>query len=119
MVPVFPVVELLDRLSIAELKFEKTQANQAELDFYRAQVTNLDLSKVRLQMLELGLIHRTIWDLEYLIKSGQEQQLSLDEIGVRALAIRDFNRMRVKLKNTMAEILGDSVQEIKKDHASE
>ena len=27
----FPIIELVDRLAIARLKFEKTQANSAEL----------------------------------------------------------------------------------------
>lgn len=119
MTPIFPIIELLDRLSIAELKFEKTKANQLELDFYVSQTKDFDLSRVKPQLDKLGQIHRNIWDLEYLIKTGQEQQLSLEEIGRRALAIRDFNRERIKLKNEMANILGDPVQEIKQYHVSE
>lgn len=119
MVPVFPVIELLDRLSIAELKFQKTQANQAELDFYQQQTKHLDLSLVADQLMRLDHIHRSIWELEYLIKSGQEEKLSLEEIGRRALAIRDLNRIRIQLKNEMAQILGDAVREIKQDHLSQ
>lgn len=119
MFPIFPIIELVDRLSIAELKFEKTQANQAELDFYQAQVKTLNLDCVAAQKAQLDQIHRSIWELEYLIKTGQEQKLSLEEIGRRALAIRNLNKIRIQLKNEMAQILGDCVQEIKKDHASE
>jgi len=34
MTPLFPILELADRLAIAEIKFERTGANQAELDWY-------------------------------------------------------------------------------------
>ena len=32
---IFPVIELVDRYSIAKLKFDKTGANAAELEFYK------------------------------------------------------------------------------------
>ena len=64
-------------------------------------------------------IHHAIWDLEWQLKSGVEQMLSLQEIGRRAIAIRDFNNQRIALKNKVAKILGDPVQEIKKDHLAD
>lgn len=117
---IFPVVELVDRYSIAKLKLYKTNgANQDELLFYEQQLKEFDLSAIDDQLNELFDIHAGIWNLEAELKSGRESELSLEEIGRRAIAIRDLNNKRVHLKNTIAETLGCKVREIKQDHLSE
>ena len=116
----FPIIELIDRYSIACLKFKKTQANGDELDFYSKQIDNLDLSQVTEQMIELEQVHKEIWSLESQLKSGLEAELSLEEIGRRAIKIRDWNHRRITLKNTIADILGqDGIRDIKREHLSE
>ena len=115
----FPVVELIDRLAIARLKFEITKENKLELDYYELQAGKFDLSLVAIDIDELVQIHREIWNLEYLLKTGCEDQLSLEEIGRRAIAVRDGNRKRIRLKNGIAEKLNDPIREIKKDHLSD
>jgi hypothetical protein len=120
MTPFFPIIELVDRYSIAQLKFDKTQANLAELDFYRDQLTDYDLSSVEQELDELTAVHREIWKLEAELKSGQEEKLELAEIGRRAIAIRDWNHKRIALKNIMADKLGHGyIHEIKQEHLSE
>ena len=116
---IFPVIELVDRYSIAQLKYNKTQANQVEIEFYSEQLKSYDLSLVNNELDQLYAIHGKIWELESLLKTGRESELSLEEIGRRAIAIRDHNNKRVALKNTIAEKLGCAVREIKKDHLSE
>ena len=64
-------------------------------------------------------IHHAIWDLEWQLKSGVEQMLSLQEIGRRAIAIRDHNNKRIAYKNSIATILGHPVREIKHDHLAD
>ena len=115
----FPVIELVDRLTIALIKFEKTGLNQDEVNFYQNQVTCLDLSAISDHLDLLQNIHISIWDLEKELKSGCENQLSLEEIGRRAIKIRNLNNKRVALKNKMADILGCPVREIKVDHLSQ
>ena len=117
--PVFPVIELVDRLAIAEIKFERTKANEQELLWYMNQALRIDVSKIVDEYEELKRIHNRIWDLEAELKTGRESELSLEEIGRRAIAIRNHNNKRIALKNTMAEKLNCSVKEIKKDHLSE
>jgi len=113
----FPVIELFDRLAIAEVKWEKTMANREELEWYR---NHCDVaSNVRELYEELKDIHRQIWALETELKSGREQELALEEIGRRAITIRDKNNQRIKVKNAIAEQLGDAIREIKRDHLSE
>lgn len=117
---VFPMIELLDRYAIATVKFRRTSgANQDELYFYHQQIQELDLGQINDDLRSLQQIHEEIWDLEKELKSGREQELSLEEIGRRAIQIRDKNNQRVRLKNNMAQCLGCAVREIKHDHLSE
>jgi hypothetical protein len=48
-----------------------------------------------------------------------EHLLPLDEIGRRAIAIRDENNRRITYKNEIAEIFGLKLREIKTDHLSD
>jgi hypothetical protein len=115
----FPIIELFDRLAIAEVKWTKTANNKEELEWYRAQVTEFDLVSVQEQFQLLKSIHETIWGLESDLKSGLEANLSLEEIGRRAILIRDHNNKRISVKNLIAEKLGCAVREVKHDHLSE
>lgn len=114
---IFPTIELYDRLAIAEVKWEKTQANQEELEWYSDHCEVV--SDVRELYEDLKDIHRQIWSLESELKTGREMEIALEEIGRRAIAIRNLNNQRINLKNTIADRLGDPVREIKKDHLSE
>lgn len=116
---VFPVIELVDRLAIAEIKFERTSANAEELAWYKQQIEHLDLESVKSSLIQLKFIHNSIWDLESDLKSGLEHKHSLEEIGRRAIEIRNLNNQRIKLKNAMAEQLNCTVREIKVDHLSQ
>ena len=116
----FPAVELLDRLAIARVKWRRTEANKQELQYYEEQARQLNIdSECDAAMQELEIIHDTIWELEKELKSGHEQELPLEEIGRRAIAIRNHNNRRIKHKNFLAERLGCAAREIKKDHLSE
>ena len=115
----FPVIELFDRLAIAEVKWARTQSNQEELKWYRDQTVQFDLSLIQSYFDELKNIHDTIWSLEAELKSGCEAELGLEEIGRRAILIRDWNNKRIAIKNTIAEKLNCPVREIKKDQLSE
>lgn len=115
----FPVIELIDRLAIALIKLEKTGINQLEYDYYRTQADNFDLAIIDIEFDQLIDIHKQIWSLESQLKSGVEHELTLEEIGRRAIAIRNLNNQRISLKNRMAEKLNDPIREIKKDHLSE
>jgi len=115
----FPVGELFDRYIIAHIKFEKTQENQIEVDFYSQQALKFDLSLVKHELNQLKCLHLEMWELEKELKSGNEMSLTLEEIGRRAIAVRDKNRERIRVKNIIAEKLGCPVIEFKRDHQSE
>lgn len=122
-----PVLELVDRLCIARVKSERTDGgNPAELawyeDRYQQLVEELGPEKTKIldyNIEEITRIHNTIWDLEWQLKSGVEHLLPMDEIGRRAIAIRDWNNRRISYKNSIAELFGVAVREIKTDHLSD
>ena len=116
---IFPVIELFDRLAIAQVKWQRTKNNKEELDWYTAQTTAYNFNLVADLFDDLVSIHNRIWDLEADIRLGHDQQLGLEEIGRRAILIRDHNHKRITIKNQIAKRLNCNVREIKKDHLSE
>lgn len=115
----FPVIELFDRLAIAEVKWERTKSNQEELNWYANQAEKIDFGLIKPLFESLKEAHNQIWDLEFELKTGVEQNLSLEEIGRRAIKVRDLNAKRISIKNQIAEILECPVREIKRDHLSQ
>jgi hypothetical protein len=116
----FPVIELLDRLVIAKIKLSKSGfENQTEYDYYNSQASRYDLSNIAELLEELESVHLQIWALESELRRGLEANIGYEEIGRRAVDIRNFNNQRIQVKNKMAEILGCDVREIKIDHISQ
>lgn len=121
-----PELELIDRLCIARVKFERTTgANQDELDWYEeryqemiSELTAEQRSQLDSDIREITNIHNQIWNLEWQLKSGVEHLLPMDEIGRRAIAIRDWNNKRISFKNSIAALFGLKLREIKTDHLS-
>ena len=115
----FPIIEIVDRYAISVVKHEKTNgANQEELDFYLDQITEVDIDPLDPKLVELIEHHRYVWSLEDDFKKAKIDNLPLEEIGRRALYIRDIGYRRVDLKNDFAELLNDPVREIKKNHVT-
>ena len=113
----FPIIELVDRYAIAVVKHDNTNgANQEELEFYTSQIIEVGLDSSNPKLIELIEHHRYVWSLENDFKQAKIDSVPLEEIGRRALHIRDLGYQRVELKNTLAELLGDPVREIKQDH---
>jgi hypothetical protein len=116
----FPIIEIVDRYTIAVVKHRKTNgANQEELDFYLEQMKTVNINPINALVLELIEHHAYVWSLEDDFKKNRIDGLPLEEIGRRALHIRDIGHKRVTIKNTLAELLGDPVREIKRDHITE
>jgi transposase len=121
-----PELELIDRLCIARVKYQRTTGgNQDELDWYEDRYRELiqsltaeQLDRLNKDIEEITKIHNQIWNLEWQLKSGVEHLLPLDEIGRRAIAIRDWNNRRITYKNSIAALFGLKLREIKTDHLS-
>jgi hypothetical protein len=120
MIAIFPIIELVDRYVIAQLKFKKTKKNQSELEFYQQQLAEHDMSVIKHELDQLYIVHDNIWNLESELRSGLENSIGYEELGKRAVKIRDWNHRRIELKNIMADKLGQGhIHEIKQDHLSE
>ena len=115
----FPIGELLDRLIIARIKTEKLGIVTNESQWYENAVKHLNLDVVESEMKDLKKAHLAIWELESLLKSGLEEQISLEEIGKRTIKIRNFNADRIATKNAISKKLNCPVIELKQDHLSE
>ncbi|MBI9017149.1 MAG: hypothetical protein JEZ07_07810 [Phycisphaerae bacterium] len=120
--------ELFDRLSIIQLKSERldnpnvvnnelTELQQAYEEIESEHQTLTVNCKDMVSLLKI--INGYIWDLESDIRRGKEKQLGLEEVGRRALMIRDLNSVRVWTKNLVTKATGKGPIEYKKDHASE
>ncbi len=112
-----PISEIADRYSIALLKKERANAdNQLEIDTLHLE---LIMYKDCLNFVtKLKEVNGKIWDLESDIRKGKELELGLEEVGRRAIAIRELNKIRVGYKNDMVKIYGEGFEDIKMNHAS-
>jgi hypothetical protein len=124
--------ELLDREVIARIKMGKvvSEEDKKELAYQKAELENAILIEAaknskdindRLLDWERRLvsIHNLIWELEADIRAGKEGSMGLEEVGKRALMVRDLNRQRIALKAEIVEATGRGFKDIKINHASE
>ena len=111
----YPIADLYDKCSIESLKnIRASSDNWAFLDtLRRALITepNYDPDLY----VQLQEINGRIWDLESDIRKGKEGELGLEEVGRRAIAIRNINGERIALKQKIAELHAEK----KYNHASE
>ena len=74
--------------------------------------------KLVTHIVRLAMMNFEIWNLEHEIRHGGEDKFSLEEIGRRAVAIRDLNRKRIEYKNKINELAGH-FRECKVRHRSQ
>lgn len=112
-----PISEIADRYSIALLKQERANAdNQLEIDTLYTEIVQYEGAITFVN--KLKDINGKIWDLESDIRKGKEAELGLEEVGRRAIMIREFNKIRVGYKNEMVKIYEEGFEDIKMNHAS-
>jgi hypothetical protein len=61
------------------------------------------LKKMRMSLADLVerlfIVNHRIWELEADIRGGREDELVLEEVGRRAISIRNLNKERITIKN--------------------
>jgi hypothetical protein len=120
----FSIAEIIDRMSILKLKIEHFDEPRLKIEYADFEKALDDYKKegfiVQKEWLEeLYDINRKIWDLEADIRNGCEGKFSLEEVGRRALKIRDHNKERIAAKNKIINETGLGYKEVKVNHASE
>jgi len=118
-----PIPEVADRYTIALLKIERLDASEIDVDEMQRQIDyykeGLDLDNPELADLVDKLYHVNglMWDAEHAIRKGQDEGLGLEEIGTRAIHIRDLNRDRMRVKNDIIDLTGDGFKDAKMNYA--
>lgn len=119
-----PLPEILDRLSILMLKIERINEPhlKKELKEYENALKDYEKRGIKIKkewITQLHDINGQIWDLESDIRKGKEGELGLEEVGRRAIAIRELNKKRISLKNQIIDETGIGFKDVKMNHASE
>ena len=123
-----PTSEICDRYSICKLKSERTDEDLTEeLELYADEINEADrnyfdyenVKYVHDYIDDLYEINGKIWDLESDIRKGREDELGLEEVGRRAIAIRQLNKQRISIKNKIVEMTGEGFKDIKVNHGSD
>ena len=119
-----PLAEVLDRLSILKLKIERINEwhLKKEQDAFNLAIQEFKNKGIKIKeewLEELYKVNSKIWELEADIRKGRENLLGLEEVGRRAIEIRNLNRERVAMKNKIIEETGIGFKDVKVNHASE
>jgi hypothetical protein len=117
-----PISEILDRYSIAILKKERANANnEIEINDLMSEIENYLIKNndlISKYIEKFIIINGMIWDLESDIRQGKEMLLGLEEVGRRAIKIREYNKIRVGYKNDIVNFFGEGYTDIKINHVS-
>ena len=122
------ISEIIDRYTICLLKSERTDEDMSEeLEIYSLELDEAEqkhFDYVNNKYLhdyidELYEINGQIWDLESAIRQGCEGELGLEEVGRRAIEIRNKNKERVAIKNKIVEMTGTGFKDIKVNHGAD
>jgi len=109
--------EIADRYTILRMKIAKAPELRDEFKRYSDEIVALnDKHHIWPFLLTLMEMNAKIWMLEADIRNGAE--MPLEEVGRRALAIRDLNKVRVQAKAEIDKIFGFT-PDVKVDHASQ
>lgn len=110
--------DILDRYSIVKLKSERTAIDcSAELTALSKEIE--DYTDIDEFVEKLYIVNGKIWDLEADIRQEKEALLGLEEVGRRAIKIRQFNGERVFIKNQVNSKFNEGFTETKVNHGSQ
>lgn len=112
------ISDVIDRYCIALLKSMRVSHDQFKLEVKTLydEFANYSGNKRNAIIIfsdKLLDVHRAIWDVEASIRQAQEDELGLEEVGRRALKVRDLNRERQSIKNNIIEYFGEGFRDCK------
>lgn len=119
---VYNVGDLVDRLSILTRKiYFGEEIAISEHRYVEQQITQADLpGKLITNVIRLSQMNIEIWNLEHEMRKVAEGPgaMSYEEVGRRAVKIRDLNRKRIEYKNMINDLVGNMFRETKVNHLS-
>lgn len=115
--------EVMDKLSILTRKIFFGEEDAYKEYTYLTEC----LDKLKLPMsgqliaviIKLTQMNFEIWNRENELRKGGESKFEQDEIGRRAIEIRNFNRKRVRYKNEINRLTSMGFREFKVKHRSQ
>lgn len=109
--------EIVDRYTICKLKSERSNGDYSEE--INALLKEIEkYGGIDVYVSQLYKLHGEIWDIESDIRCGNEDKLGLEEIGRRALKLRNMNVIRIDIKNEINSRYREGFPEIKVNHGS-
>jgi len=126
----YPLDELIDKSSIIRLKFERIPDLEdrkkwaREIFDYSVAIgeyigeKTCSYNQIEEWMNKLYDVNGRIWDLEAAIRQGKDKELGLEEVGRRAIKIRETNGERIRVKSEIIDNIGQGYKDIKINHAS-
>jgi len=118
-----PPAFILDRLSILHLKVSRIGSEYLpEKEAYEDAVREFKSEGIEIEsgwLPTLIAINGAIWTLESDIRRGREGDLTFGELGRRAIMIRDLNKARMDICNSITKSTGIGFVDGKSDHASQ
>lgn len=116
------VGELVDKLSILSRKiYFGEEIAISEHRHIEQELTEAQLpGKLITNVIRLSMMNGEIWNLEHEMRKVSEGpgKFSLQEVGRRAIKIRDLNRKRIEYKNLINDLVGNHFRETKVNHLS-
>lgn len=116
------VGEMIDKLSILSRKIYFGEENAiSEHRHIEKQLDNLSIDgKLVTNTIRLTQQNIEIWLLEHEMRKIAEGSgnMTLEEVGKRAIKIRDLNRKRIEYKNIINDLVGNMFRETKINHLS-
>lgn len=129
--------DVVDRWAISKLKAERIKDDE-NIREYKAFEEGIEFLKQKHLEFEWDIIckllldvHSFLWQFESGTKSGKSQlpdpvfvfnkdnKEILSEIGIIGIEIKNYNHLRIGIKNYINKTLSEGFMEIKKDHLSE
>lgn len=107
------ISDIADKYTILLLKNERL-GTEYELDSYLENIP----PQVDNFIHDLYIVNGLIWDLESDIRKCKDDQLGFEEIGRRAVEIRNLNSKRIDIKNKIAREFGE-IEDVKGNHISQ
>ena len=117
--PEYNLGDLVDRLSILTRKIyfgDDTCISEHRYLEKSLKAFGID-GKLITNTIRLSMMNTEIWNLEHELRQGGEDKFGLEEVGRRAIKIRDINRKRIAYKNNITN-RDEGFRETKINHRS-
>lgn len=120
--PPFNLGEALDKLSILSRKiYFGEESAISEHRYIEQQIIRAGFpGKLLTNTIRVTMMNVEIWNLEHEMRKHAEgtAPYPLEEVGRRAIKIRDLNRKRIEYKNILNDLSGNQFRETKVNHLS-